>query len=118
MRSSELRELQAPLKERYRAEPQAALVTLRAEGRLGAETLTCKVDTGRALVEAGLHTETRGARVTAVDGGESVLWGTIRPQRRYAAPASPCSRSRLRSTSSCAAAQSAPRAISIFAAPS
>ena len=55
MRSSELRELQAPLKERYRAAPEAALVTLRAHGQLGEETLTCKVETGGALVEAGLH---------------------------------------------------------------
>ena len=68
MRSSELRELQAPLKERYRAEPQAALVTLRAEGRLGAETLTCKVETGRALVEAGLHPATGGDGLSACSG--------------------------------------------------
>ena len=68
MKSSELRELQAPLKERYRAEPEAALVTLRAHGRLGRETLTCKVETGRALVEAGLHPATGGDGVSACSG--------------------------------------------------
>ena len=68
MKSSELRELQAPLKERYRAEPQAALVTLRAHGRLGEESLTCKVETGRALVEAGLHPATGGDGLSACSG--------------------------------------------------
>jgi uncharacterized OsmC-like protein len=68
MRSSELRELQAPLKERYRAAPEAALVTLRAHGRLGEETLTCKVETGRALVEAGLHPATGGNGLSVCSG--------------------------------------------------
>ena len=68
MRSSELRELQAPLKERYRAAPEAALVTLRAQGQLGAEGLTCKVETGRALVEAGLHPATGGDGLSACSG--------------------------------------------------
>ena len=68
MRSSELREMQAPLKERYRAEPEAALVTLRAQGRLGEGTLTCKVETGRALVEAGLHPATGGDGLSACSG--------------------------------------------------
>ena len=68
MKSSELRELQAPLKERYRAEPEAALVTLRAQGRLGEEGLTCKVETGRALVEAGLHPATGGDGLSACSG--------------------------------------------------
>jgi uncharacterized OsmC-like protein len=68
MRSSELRELQAPLKERYRAVPEAALVTLRAEGQLGAEGLTCKVETGRASVEAGLHPATGGDGLSACSG--------------------------------------------------
>jgi uncharacterized OsmC-like protein len=68
VKSSELRELQAPLKERYRAEPQAALVTLRAHGRLGEESLTCKVETGRALVEAGLHPATGGDGLSACSG--------------------------------------------------
>jgi uncharacterized OsmC-like protein len=68
MKASELRELQAPLKERYRAEPEAALVTLRAQGRLGDEGLTCKVETGRALVEAGLHPATGGDGLSACSG--------------------------------------------------
>jgi uncharacterized OsmC-like protein len=68
VKSSELRELQAPLKERYRAEPDAALVTLRARGRLGDEGLTCKVETGRALVEAGLHPATGGDGLSACSG--------------------------------------------------
>ena len=68
MKSSELRELQAPLKERYRAEPQVALVTLHAHGRLGEESLTCKVETGRALVEAGLHPATGGDGLSACSG--------------------------------------------------
>jgi uncharacterized OsmC-like protein len=66
--SSELRELQAPLKERYRTQPEAALVTLRAQGRLGAEGLTCKVETGRALVDAGLHPATGGDGRSACSG--------------------------------------------------
>jgi uncharacterized OsmC-like protein len=68
VKASELRELQAPLKERYRAAPEAALVTLRAQGRLGTEGLTCKVDTGRALVEAGLHPATGGDGLSACSG--------------------------------------------------
>ena len=68
MESIELRELQAPLKERYRTQPAAALVTLRAQGRLGAEGLTCKVETGRALVEAGLHPATGGDGLSACSG--------------------------------------------------
>jgi uncharacterized OsmC-like protein len=68
VKSSELRGLQAPLKERYRAEPAAALVTLRAHGRLGEEGLTCKVETGRALVEAGLHPATGGDGRSACSG--------------------------------------------------
>ncbi len=68
MKSGELRELQAPLKERYRAQPDAALITLRAQGRLGDESLTCKVETGRALVEAGLHPATGGDGLSACSG--------------------------------------------------
>ena len=49
-----LRALQAPLKEHYRKSPEAALITLKAAGRLG-EGVTCKVDTGKMLVQAGLH---------------------------------------------------------------
>jgi uncharacterized OsmC-like protein len=68
MKAGELRELQAPLKERYRAQPEAALVTLRAHGRVGDEGLTCKVETGRSLVEAGLHPATGGDGLSACSG--------------------------------------------------
>ena len=68
MKAGDLRALQAPLKERYRAAPEAAVVTLRAQGRLGTESLTCKVETGRALVEAGLHPATGGDGLSACSG--------------------------------------------------
>ena len=67
MKTEELRALQAPVKERYKADPDAALVTLRAEGRLG-EDVTCKVDTGRALVAAGLHPASGGDGLSACSG--------------------------------------------------
>ena len=67
MNPADLRALQAPLKERYRATPAAALVTLRAEGRLG-EGVSCSVETGRALVEAGLHPATGGSGLQACSG--------------------------------------------------
>ena len=63
----ELRARQAPVKERYRREPTAALVTLRAEGTLG-DGLTCSVSTGRALAEAGLHTATGGDGLSLCSG--------------------------------------------------
>jgi len=59
MNAEELRSLQAPLKQLYRDQPKAALLTLKAEGRLG-EGVTCKVQTGKALVAAGLHPKTGG----------------------------------------------------------
>jgi len=59
MTADELRLLQAPLKARYRERPQTALVTLRAEGQIG-ENITCKINTGKARVEAGLHPATGG----------------------------------------------------------
>jgi uncharacterized OsmC-like protein len=59
MERDELRAMQAPLKERYVEEPQAAVITLHAEGSLG-EGISCKVDTGRAIAEAGLHPATGG----------------------------------------------------------
>jgi uncharacterized OsmC-like protein len=59
METDALKALQQPLKDRYRAEPETAVVTLRADGVLG-EDITCSVQTGRALVEAGLHPATGG----------------------------------------------------------
>ena len=67
MKSDELKSLQSPLKEKYRSDPATALVTLRASGRLG-EGVTCKVDTGKALVEAGLHPATGGNGMAACSG--------------------------------------------------
>lgn len=67
MKTEELRALQAPLKQRYKEEPQAALVTLRAQGRVG-EGVTCRVETGRALVVAGLHPATGGDGFAACSG--------------------------------------------------
>ena len=67
MQANELRALQAPLKERYRESPAAAVVTLRAEGRVG-EGIACRVDTGKALVEAGLHPATGGSGLQACSG--------------------------------------------------
>jgi len=66
--SSELKAVQAPLKARYREDPQAARVTLHAEGTLGAENVSCSVATGRALVEAGLHPATGGTGLLACSG--------------------------------------------------
>ncbi|MGH8975786.1 MAG: OsmC family protein [Acidimicrobiia bacterium] len=68
MDRSSLQALQAPLKDRYREEPEAAAITLRAEGRLGDEELSCSVQTGRALVEAGLHPATGGTGTLACSG--------------------------------------------------
>ena len=59
MNADELRSLQAPLKAQYREHPQTALVTLRAEGRIG-ENVTCKIESGKAPVEVGLHPATGG----------------------------------------------------------
>ena len=60
MDADELRAIQAPIKEHYRAAPGSAVVTLHAEGALGTEAIVCSVDTGRALVEAGLHPASGG----------------------------------------------------------
>jgi uncharacterized OsmC-like protein len=66
--AEQLRAVQAPLKERYRAEPAASLVTLHASGVLGAEEPSCSVQTGRALVEAGLHPASGGDGALACSG--------------------------------------------------
>jgi uncharacterized OsmC-like protein len=68
MNGDELRAMQAPLKDRYRSEPEAALVTLRASGSLDGEGIACRVETGRALVEAGLHPATGGNGLQACSG--------------------------------------------------
>jgi uncharacterized OsmC-like protein len=68
VRSEDLRALQAPLKEAYRATPERAIVTLRAAGRLDESAVSCHVDTGRAIVEAGLHPATGGTGFEACSG--------------------------------------------------
>ena len=67
MNANELRSLQAPIKDRYRERPETASITLRAEGRIG-EGVTCRVETGKALVEAGLHPATGGDGLSACSG--------------------------------------------------
>ncbi|HEX9812331.1 MAG TPA: OsmC family protein [Burkholderiales bacterium] len=67
MNRDELRAIQAPIKQRYRDDPAAALIVLKAEGRLG-EGVSCNVDTGRALVEAGLHPSGGGTGMQACSG--------------------------------------------------
>ena len=66
MDAGQLKSIQGPLKEKYRSDPQSAVVTLRATGR--ASGLSCKVDTGKALVEAGLHPATGGDGTAACSG--------------------------------------------------
>ncbi len=68
MDANDLRALQAPLKDRYRAEPGAALIVLKADGDLSGEGIACRVDTGRALIEAGLHPATGGTGFQACSG--------------------------------------------------
>jgi uncharacterized OsmC-like protein len=67
MNAQELKALQAPIKEKYKLNPQAAVITLRAEGRVG-EGIACRIDTGRTLVEAGLHPATGGSGLQACSG--------------------------------------------------
>jgi uncharacterized OsmC-like protein len=67
MNSAELKALQAPIKERYRERPETAMLTLRAEGKIG-QSVTCNVATGKALVEAGLHPATGGNGLSACSG--------------------------------------------------
>ena len=67
MNASELKELQAPLKEKYIEQPGSASVTLKAQGNIS-EGISCKVDTGKALVEAGLHPATGGTGLLACSG--------------------------------------------------
>ncbi|MBV9719782.1 MAG: OsmC family protein [Candidatus Eremiobacteraeota bacterium] len=67
MNSEQLRALQTPIKERYKTEPQTASLTLRAQGQLG-DGITCNVQTGKALVAAGLHPATGGDGLSACSG--------------------------------------------------
>jgi len=67
MNSTELKNLQSPFKEKYKAEPDSAIITLKAEGKVG-EGISCKVETGKAMVEAGLHPATGGTGMLACSG--------------------------------------------------
>ena len=67
MKTEELRAIQTPIKERYKAQPDAALITLKARGRLG-EGVTCSLQTGKALAIAGLHPATGGDGLSACSG--------------------------------------------------
>jgi uncharacterized OsmC-like protein len=68
MRADDLRSLQAPLKQRYRDNPAAAVVTLKASGTVDGAGVSCRVETGRAMVEAGLHPATGGTGLQACSG--------------------------------------------------
>jgi len=68
MDSAALRALQAPIKERYKADPQAGVITLKAKGALDDTNIACKVETGRALAVAGLHPATGGSGLELCSG--------------------------------------------------
>ncbi len=68
MDANELRAMQAPIKERYRSDPQTAVITLRAKGTLDDTAIACKVETGRALNAAGLHPATGGSGLELCSG--------------------------------------------------
>jgi len=67
MKADELRSIQAPLKDKYRQSPDTALITLKAQGHLG-EGVSCKIDTGKALIEAGLHPASGGNGLSVCAG--------------------------------------------------
>ncbi|MDB5136757.1 MAG: OsmC-like protein [Mucilaginibacter sp.] len=67
MNATELKNLQAPLKDKYREQPESAVITLKAEGKIG-EGISCKVETGKSIVEAGLHPATGGTGMLACSG--------------------------------------------------
>ena len=67
MNSTELKNLQAPIKEKYKTDPESAVITLKAQGKIG-EGISCKVETGRALIEAGLHPATGGTGLQVCSG--------------------------------------------------
>ena len=68
MDANELRAMQAPLKDKYKTDASAALVTLKAKGSIDDNSITCKVDTGRALAQAGLHPATGGSGLELCSG--------------------------------------------------
>ena len=68
MDAEELRAIQAPIKDRYKAAPEAAMITLKARGTLDDASISCKVETGRALAVAGLHPATGGSGLALCSG--------------------------------------------------
>jgi uncharacterized OsmC-like protein len=68
MDANALRAMQAPLKERYKGDPQSAVITLKARGRLDDTAIACKVETGRAIAAAGLHPATGGSGLELCSG--------------------------------------------------
>src|SRR5258705_13921961 len=68
MDATELRAMQAPIKERYKTDPKSAFITLHAKGTLDDSAIACKVETGRALAAAGLHPATGGSRLELCSG--------------------------------------------------
>jgi uncharacterized OsmC-like protein len=68
MDANALRAMQAPIKERYKGDPKAALITLKARGTLDDANIVCKVETGRALAVAGLHPATGGSGLELCSG--------------------------------------------------
>jgi uncharacterized OsmC-like protein len=68
MDAAELRAMQAPIKDRYKSDPGAALITLKAKGTLDDSSIVCKVETGRALAVAGLHPATGGSGLELCSG--------------------------------------------------
>lgn len=68
MDAAELRAMQAPIKERYKSDPQAAVITLKAKGSTESDGISCKVETGRALAIAGLHPATGGSGLELCSG--------------------------------------------------
>ncbi len=98
MDATELRALQAPIKDRYRAEPDAAVVTLRAQGTLDDTAIACKVETGRALATAGLHPASGGSGAELCSGDmllEALVACAGVTSRRWRPPSpSTCARAR------------------------
>ncbi len=68
MKAAELKGIQTPLKEQYRVDPASAVITLKASGTIDDSGIACKVDTGRAVIEAGLHPATGGSGTQACSG--------------------------------------------------
>src|SRR5687767_3404653 len=68
MDSTQLRAMQAPIKERYKSDPKAAYITLKARGSIDSDGIACKVETGRALAVAGLHPATGGSGLELCSG--------------------------------------------------